>query len=81
MQSRRKVLSLDLSPLNVVSVSTQSSFRDPVVAGVDIVIGVSRSIGFGWVMMDRLGRSMSISSILDDCSSVGDSTAGCPRTS
>ena len=65
MQSRRKVLSLDLSPSNGVSVSMQSSFRDPVVARVDIVIGVSGSIGFGstlvsptysgWIPVDSSG--------------------------
>ena len=32
-------------------------------------------------MVDGLGRSMSISLVSDDRSSVGDSTMGCPRTS
>ena len=54
MQSRRKVLSLDLSPSNGVGVLTQSSFGDPVgaaaaavPAGVVMVVRVGGNMGFG----------------------------------
>jgi len=83
LQLRRKVLSLDLSPSNGVGVLTRSSFGIPVVAaaGVAMAIGTGGSTGFGWVMADGLGRLTLIGLGLDDCSSVGDSTTGCPRAS
>jgi len=88
LQLRRKVLSLDLSPSNGVGVLTRSSFGDPVSAaaaavpaGVVMVIGVGGNMGFRWVAVDGLGRSMLISSILGDCSSVSDSATDCPRAS
>jgi len=46
-----------------------------------MVIGVGGNMGFGWVMVDGLGRLTLIDSGSDDRSSVGDSTIDCPRAS